>query len=325
MDDWRIVLSHNLGHCFQADFDSVRYSKLLLKYFLAEGMVHRHALFFGSADPGDHNFLRHLPGITAQGPSRSDEIDAEHAAKPMKIAWRYTDSARQCHHASEANQGSDYHFNLQKVVSEEALASCQTNVWIPSTAETLSDASLYPDVFRSLHELQSEASFSPQPTASATKCLRRIAFHSVGSLSWGNAGPDGAKLTQFLLALRSLLRNSLGICFVTLSSSSITENGDMLARVRECVDFVVSLRCFDPRTKASPAFKDFHGFLHLTKTTGFNSLQAKVLEEKFVFRSTRTRFVVEKIHLPPELDEDSNEAETKPSPKTVAHMAHLEF
>ena len=59
-------------------------------------------------------------------------------------------------------------------------------------------------------------------------------------------------------------------------------------------------------------FKNHHGFLDFRKFSGFNSLVPPTTPPaRCVFRSTRTKMVVEQVHLPPDIGEDDQKPATK--------------
>ena len=110
-------------------------------------------------------------------------------------------------------------------------------------------------------------------------------------------------MCRFLLALKSLMRSSLGVTIVTLSSSHLTQQ--TVASIYACVDFVISLKTFDSKLRTQSMFKDSHGFFEVVKATNFGGLALpKCLGKKYLFRSLKNRFVIEKIHLPPALEEE---------------------
>ena len=64
------------------------YARLLLRYFLAEGLVHGHGLLAGQAEGRD--LLASLPALDTPG---GEEKAGEGEEERMRIAWRYQGQA----------------------------------------------------------------------------------------------------------------------------------------------------------------------------------------------------------------------------------------
>lgn len=59
--------------------------------------------------------------------------------------------------------------------------------------------------------------------------------------------------------------------------------------------------------ETNPVFKDYHGLLHIRTLTALDTLAAYCPETlDLAFKLKRKRFVIEKLHLPPELGESDN-------------------
>ena len=60
--------------------------------------------------------------------------------------------------------------------------------------------------------------------------------------------------------------------------------------------------------------KDHHGMLRVAKSAALNSLlhvPRQSHEAKYLFKSSRTRLSIEKIHLPPDLGEEDAKVDKK--------------
>lgn len=86
-------------------------------------------------------------------------------------------------------------------------------------------------------------------------------------------------------------------------------------RVRNIVDFAIELESFaGTEREANPLFKEYHGLFHIRKLCALNALAAHTPEtHDLAFKLRRKRFVIEKLHLPPEL-QDSEQREQDDSP-----------
>jgi elongator complex protein 4 len=65
-----------------------RYSQILLRYFLAQGVAHGHGVLVASADEAPQELLKKLPSWTKE--TDKQETTTEQVKDDrMKIAWRY--------------------------------------------------------------------------------------------------------------------------------------------------------------------------------------------------------------------------------------------
>lgn len=71
------------------------------------------------------------------------------------------------------------------------------------------------------------------------------------------------------------------------------------------VDFSIELESFDGSDKeTNPIFKEYHGLIQIKKLNALNALAAHSPEtHDLAFKLRRKRFIIEKLHLPPELQE----------------------
>lgn len=77
----------------------------------------------------------------------------------------------------------------------------------------------------------------------------------------------------------------------------------MIHRVRNLVDYAIELESFAGSDKeTNPAFKEYNGLFFIRKMAALNALAAHTPETyDLAFKLRRKRFVIEKWHLPPEL------------------------
>lgn len=85
------------------------------------------------------------------------------------------------------------------------------------------------------------------------------------------------------------------------------------AQIRNLVDYSVQLEAFAGSDKeTNPIFKEYHGLLNINKISALNTLNAFTPETTdLAFKLRRRKFIIEKLHLPPELQE--NEEHNAPS------------
>uniref|UniRef100_T1PN54 Elongator complex protein 4 n=1 Tax=Musca domestica TaxID=7370 RepID=T1PN54_MUSDO len=147
------------------------------------------------------------------------------------------------------------------------------------------------------------------------KSLCRVCLTSLGSPMWydDNYGND---LLKFLTILRAAVRSSVSVCFITMPMHLVAKYDESLvSKIRNLVDYAIELESFAGSDKeTNPAFKEYHGLIHLRKITAINTLSAYMPETTdLAFKLRRKKFVIEKLHLPPELQEDNKDADQKPT------------
>lgn len=276
------------------DADSATsYSKVILKHFMGEGCAQGQDLFVASCQ-GTLDVAALVPEIVRTKESASKPTD-NNSKERLEIAWRYKNQSGGKLEPPSVKQS--YHFNLQKNVGTSDLDKCQVVSW---QSKVLVEASNeYRSAFQSLFNTLSKPQYSTDPTG--TKNLLRIAFERVGECLWCQ-DEKKVELNKFLLALRSLARNRL--CSVALTASK-DDVDEFKGKIFQAVDYVILLRPFDEKTRLT--FKDHHGFLEVARVATFHTLQSHQSQSvlgKYLFKSTRTKFVIERIHLPPELGEE---------------------
>ncbi|EDS43253.1 pax neighbor protein [Culex quinquefasciatus] len=141
--------------------------------------------------------------------------------------------------------------------------------------------------------------------------LLRICLNSVGSPLWYDQNfPQD--LIRFLTILKAIVRNTLSCCLVTLPThlfQHLPTASHLYERLVDQTDFCIRLESFAGSDReTNPAFKEYHGLLDIGKISALNSLAAFVPETRdLAFKLRRRKFVIEKLHLPPELGEERDE------------------
>lgn len=145
--------------------------------------------------------------------------------------------------------------------------------------------------------------------------LLRVCINSLGSPLWYSE-TISEDLLRFLVQLKSIVRYSANVvCFITMPLHLIKLVDDQLIyKIRKLVDVNINLESFDDVDKQTNAvFKQYHGLLHVEKLMTITAHQSHKLESfDLAFKLKSHRFVIEKLHLPPELG-DNNETSHRPS------------
>lgn len=325
-----IVLIEEDKHCV--------YSKVLCKYFLAEGVVHYHHIFLGSLDDNPEDILKKLPEPSfaishePKGPESSEEFkQLSQDTTSLRIAWRYNDLPY--FNIPKSSENRKHHFNLLNVMSQDKLDAVSKVLWNGTCSnEKKSDESEM--AVNALVEEDEEEEEYDEDTNNATdashvfknklfqnlinsvaKKLQRVNFTricipSLGSPLWydENFSED---LLKFLTILRAFVQNNQCVCFLTMPMHLISKSDESLVpKIRNLVDYAIELESFaGSERETNPAFKDYNGLLHFRKMSAINSL-ALFQHSDLAFKLRRKIFVIEKFHLPPEL-EVSNEQDSQ--------------
>lgn len=83
------------------------------------------------------------------------------------------------------------------------------------------------------------------------------------------------------------------------------QDEQLIHRIRNLVDYSIELESFAGSDKeANAVFKEYHGLLYIRKLAALNVMAVHIPETyDLAFKLRRKRFVIEKLHLPPELQE----------------------
>lgn len=146
--------------------------------------------------------------------------------------------------------------------------------------------------------------------------LLRICISSVGSPLWFSETFHDDVL-KFLAQLKSIVRyNENIVCLITLPLHLINLIDDQLIfKIRKLVDANINLESFDDVDKQTNAvFKQYHGLLHVEKLQTITAHQSHKPESfDLAFKLKSHRFVIEKLHLPPELQDNASPQSQSPS------------
>ena len=121
---------------------------------------------------------------------------------------------------------------------------------------------------------------------------------------------DEAAFLRFQYNLRKITaqKNVVTLCLYPTRTMS-----DSLAfHLNQLFNYVLSVESL-PRDKKS-VFKDYHGILHLQKIDNMCSFTMPLfdLTDRF-FKVQRKKFIIEKMHLPPDLSETVSRSSNTPS------------
>lgn len=286
----------------------VTYSKVLTKYYLAEGVFSGHSIFLGSLDDDPTELLKKLPIPVEEAETRVPPGNSPASGEDMRIAWRYNSLPKVNSEQSTVNIG--HNFDLTKQIDENTLQSADTTVW---DGTNVCESKIFSNgkYFELLQTLTSKTKTFPD-----TKNVCRICLTSLGSPIWYDENFE-TDFVRFLTILKSIVRSTTSVCLITVPGHLIQLlNETFIHRIRNLVDYSIQLESFAGSEKATnPVFKEYHGLLNIRKQSALNSLSTFTPETTdLAFKLRRRKFIVEKLHLPPELQEsEQREQEDIPS------------
>ncbi|XP_051000246.1 elongator complex protein 4 [Acomys russatus] len=297
------------------------YSPLLLKYFLAEGIVSGHTLLVASAKENPANILQELPAPLLDDNGKKELEDVRNPKTPeqpdtnMKIAWRYQLQPKmEVGPVSSSRFG--HYYDVSKRIPQELLESSKWHGFfhpehIPSDLKGEACA-VSCDYMKLLHFIQSviyTEGFDGAGPQKKQKNILRIGIQNLGSPLWGDnicctENCDNHGLTKFLYVLRGLLRSSLSACIITVPAH-LVQSKAITTRVRNLSDTVVGLESFiGSERETNPLYKDYHGLIHIRKIPRLNNLTCDESDVKdLAFKLKRKLFTIERLHLPPDLSD----------------------
>uniref|UniRef100_A0A8C1RRY1 Elongator complex protein 4 n=1 Tax=Cyprinus carpio TaxID=7962 RepID=A0A8C1RRY1_CYPCA len=286
------------------------YSRMLLKYFLAEGVVCGHELFLASARDHPDDIMQELPSPIVDdvagmkiSEGQSQPSDPENP-DTMKIAWRYQNQPKvQTALASSVRFG--HYYDVSKTMEPELrqAAKCHSFYQLQETPVVTASSPLpspYHSLLKSIQTVIRKEGFDGSTPQSKVRNVLRLGLHSLGSVLWGDDvcckdNPAHCHaLTTFLYILRGLLRTSLSVAMVTVPSH-LTQNRAVMGRIIRLSDTAIALESFKGSEKeTNPLYKDYHGLLHVRQLPRLNCLSCEVPDTKdLAFKLKRKQFTIE--------------------------------
>lgn len=195
------------------------YAKIVLKYFMAEGVVVSQPVMIASQDVQPSKFVSGLPAVVEN--SEEHTKTTNNVDKPMKIAWRYQ-NMKVIDSSPTGGQIFGHYYDLTKPMQQDILERADIKQW-QNNEETLDKSNkfknaAYTDLLCSIERtLRDGQYFLFEAQNEKTKILR-IAIHSLGSRLWlSDAEKDSnCDLLKFLYCFRALLRQSYAVGVITI-------------------------------------------------------------------------------------------------------------
>jgi len=195
------------------------YAKIVLKYFMAEGVVVSQPVMIASQDVEPSQFVSGLPAVVEDSKERTKTTN--NVDEPMKIAWRYQ-NMKVVDATPTGGQIFGHYYDLTKPMQQDILERADIKQW-QNNEETLDKNNkfknaAYTDLLCTIERtLRDGQHFLFEALNEKTKILR-IAIHSLGSRLWlsDTEKDSNCDLLKFLYCFRALLRQSYAVGIVTI-------------------------------------------------------------------------------------------------------------
>ncbi|KAK0159586.1 hypothetical protein PV327_010682 [Microctonus hyperodae] len=288
------------------------YAKIMLNYFLAEGIVSSHELFVASQDTQPSQLISELPAVI-ENPS-SSSIPLMNDDK-MQIAWRYQNM--RVADLSNNEQTFGHYYDLTKKMDKDTIDKAKIIQWNGEKNIYFNDFKwnkyfngfnnlLYIDLLKNIQESLKNENFYVNANPHKRNILR-IGIHSLGSRLWLSdvQSDTDADFLKFFYCFRALLRSSYAVAVITVPVKNFETHSSVIGRMEHMADTAIALESFAGSPKeTNPIFKDYHGLLHIKKMAAINTLAAfNPKTYDLAFKMRRKKFVIETLHLPPEFGE----------------------
>nr|XP_046189298.1 elongator complex protein 4 [Oncorhynchus gorbuscha] len=176
------------------------YSRMLLKYFLAEGVVCGHELYVASALDHPNDILQELPAPILDDIASPKTEDQAKSCDPesqdaMKIAWRYQNLPKvQTALASSSRFG--HYYDVSKTMDPEICQAARCHgFYLPEHSTTVTSPTAttpgqspmpetYSSLLNNLQEVIHREGFDGSVPQTKSRNILRIGLHSLGSALW---------------------------------------------------------------------------------------------------------------------------------------------
>ncbi|CAI9740666.1 complex 4-like [Octopus vulgaris] len=317
------------------------YGQLLLKYFLSEAVMTGQSILLAGTEGHPQSVLKELPKpiVDDVTPAQSNMMQTDE----MKIAWRYQHLNKYQSNPTAVKFG--HYYDLSQYMDEDLVSSADVTL---ITSQQLSQQHLHEEppgieptnlemsaclqsLLLNIQQHIQDGQFGTQDQPEKHNVLR-IAIPSLGSPLWGNlktSESDGllsivdTDLLRFLLALRAILRSSFAVCMVTVPSL-IMEDANFIHKIERLCDTVVHLESFAGSSRSeNPLYKEYHGLFHVKQLPKLNAIKCQMPDTTdWAFKLRRKKFVIEKLHLPPDLSETVSRSESRPGTMGCGSTGH---
>ncbi|XP_072149346.1 elongator complex protein 4 [Setaria viridis] len=260
---------------------------LLLRCFMAQGVVYKQPLLFAGPMKEQRLFLGTLPA-----PISSSKEDGRHRAmgdEGLRIAWQYKK-----YFGDEKNNKQEFSndFDLRKPLERHLLSGQNIECVSTQDADTLSD-----------HQDRCSAFLSKLPRKDVGSLTAgRIAIQSLCAPKCGYFEKDW-DMVSFIRSVKAMVRSSNSVAVITFPSTVLSSS--FCKRWQHLADTLLSIKAIPDEdkdlAKLLAGYQDMVGFLHVHKMAQTNSQVPAILEASTLSLKLRKRrsLVLERLNQAP--------------------------
>ncbi|XP_043267118.1 putative elongator complex protein 4 [Venturia canescens] len=295
------------------------YARVMLKYFMAEGVVSSHPLFVASRDSRPAQLISEMPAPVSATLATSDSrvMDSQ-----MQIAWRYQ-NMRIVESSPTGSQAFGHFYDLTKQMDKEIIDDAEITQWDGENGKWQADGfenSAYVDLLKNIQQTMKSGDFLVSANPEKRNILR-IALHSIGSRLWLSDTEEATHndLLRFLYCFRAIMRSAYAVATITVPTLNFDNSDALVQRLEHLSDTAIALESFMGSSKeTNPVFKDYHGLLHIKKLAAINTLAPHCPESfDLAFKMRRKKFLIKILHLPPEFDDSAQREQDDSVPSGI--------
>ncbi|PAA61214.1 hypothetical protein BOX15_Mlig018002g1, partial [Macrostomum lignano] len=337
------------GLCVVDEDATGAYAGVLTRYFLAQSLLDGHHVMLVAANQAHSEYLlANLPDLEEGTKSQQQQqqqpaggIGDSGAGNDdgLAIAWRYMNAPQfEERHSLDKSTTGAKSFDLSKkldLTKLEEAGSLRLNVLhLDEFGSFPANASLALDQIRQrLVDGGPEFRYPDRPTED-TQSLLKVVIPGFASPLWGRLDNESDAL-RCLYSLRDLCAKHLCTVWLTVPDCLRLQRPILSDRMRHLVDYCLRLDSLQVaggrRRAANPLYRDLHGLLSLAKLPCLPGSAAPVARPdtlEFGFRVRRKNFLIQRLHLPPDISETASRvSKSVPQPTcgTSAQGTPLDF
>ncbi|KAE8792149.1 elongator complex protein 4 [Hordeum vulgare] len=283
---------------------------LLLRAFMAQGVVHKQPLLFAAPMKEPRSFLGALPAPVASSKEDARQRamgggaagDGRAGDEGLRIAWQYRkyfgDDRNSSAEHRDNKQEFSHDFDLRKPLERHLLNAQQIECLSTQDVDTL----------RGLHDRCSAFLFKHQRKDGVNLSAGRIAIQSLCAPQCGYFEKDW-EMVSFLRSLKAMVRSSNAVAIITFPYTVLSDS--FCKRWQHLADTLLSIKAIPGKPNTSESdkdlaklltgYQDMVGFLHVHKVAQTNSQVPVILEASTFSLKLRKRrsLVLERLNQAP--------------------------
>ncbi|KAE8686056.1 Elongator complex protein 4 [Hibiscus syriacus] len=244
---------------------------LLLRNFMAQGLVHGQPLLYASPSRDPRGFLGTLPSPAASKDDKSREPDPNQE-KGLRIAWQYKKyfGENQLNFDGQRDGKREYsnEFDLRKPLERHLINVHRIDC---VSIQDFSDPSIFISV--------PTVSFFAFLNDGSISCAGRIAIQSFCALQCAYSNME-REMLSFIRSLKSMVQSSNSVAIITFPPSLLSSS--LGKRWQHIADTLLSVKAIQDEDKELAqlltGYQDMVGFLNVHKVSHINAQVPVILE-----------------------------------------------